>query len=322
MALAGASACQGSIKWWSRHHRSHHRYTDTDFDPYGPQKGFWHSHILWMFIKEDTKKRGKVDMMDLNNDPVVMWQHRNFVPLMLFFGFVFPMLVPGLGWGDWKGGYFWSTITRLVFTHHATFCVNSLAHWLGEESFDDRHTPKDHFITAILTLGEGYHNFHHEFPSDFRNAIKFWQYDPTKWLIWLCSCVGLTYNLNKFPDNEVQKGRLQMQAKKIEDLKKKLNWGTPLEKLPELTFEDVQSQIRDNGKQLTIIDGVIYNVDGFAENHPGGRIFIKSAIGRDVTNAFNGGVYNHHNAARNLLSGFRYGVLKGEVPSANKSKDE
>ncbi|KAJ3144478.1 hypothetical protein HDU89_008215 [Geranomyces variabilis] len=322
MAITGAGAVQGSIKWWSRNHRAHHRWTDTDADPYSAHKGFWHSHILWMIFKEDNKKLGKVDVSDLNKDPVVAWQHRNFVPLMLFMGFLFPTLVAGLGWGDWRGGYFWAGTTRLTFVHHATFCVNSLAHWLGEHTFDDRHTPRDHFFTALATMGEGYHNFHHEFPSDFRNAIRFWQYDPTKWLIWFASCFGLTYNLNKFPDNEIQKGRLQMQAKKIETLKRKLNWGVPTAELPSYTFDEVRNLVREKGRQLIIIEGLVYDVESFLDHHPGGRMFIKSGIGRDMTSAFNGGVYDHHNAARNLLQGFRYGVLVGEVPESAKSKDE
>ncbi|KND00610.1 stearoyl-CoA 9-desaturase [Spizellomyces punctatus DAOM BR117] len=322
MALAGAGAAEGSIKWWSRHHRAHHRWTDTDRDPYSAHKGFWHSHILWMMIKENPKKRGLVDINDLNKDPIVMWQHKNFIPVMLFMAFVFPTLVAGIGWGDWMGGYFWAGITRLLFVHHATFCVNSLAHWLGETSFDDRFTPRDHFITALITMGEGYHNFHHEFPSDFRNAIFFWQYDPTKWLIWFCSLFGLTYNLHVFPENEVQKGRLQMQEKKIAQLKAKLKWGPPLETLPEYSFDEFRSLVKDQGKQLLIIEGTIYDVENFIDHHPGGRMFLKAGLGRDMTNSFNGGVYDHHNAARNLLSGLRFGRLQGQVPETYKAKDE
>jgi stearoyl-CoA desaturase (delta-9 desaturase) len=73
--------------------------------------------------------------------------------------------------------------------------VNSLAHWLGETPFDDKHTPRDHVITALVTIGEGYHNFHHQFPMDYRNAIKWYQYDPTKWFIWVCQQFGLASHL-------------------------------------------------------------------------------------------------------------------------------
>jgi len=322
MALAGAGAVEGSIKWWSRGHRAHHRYTDTEKDPYSAHKGLLHSHILWMMKKEEKGKMGRVDITDLNADPLVRWQHKYFIPLMLTMAFIIPTTVAGFGWGDWKGGFFWAGVTRLVFVHHATFCVNSLAHWLGEAAFDDRATPRDHIFTALVTLGEGYHNFHHEFPNDFRNAIRFWQYDPTKWLIWVCSLVGLTYNLNTFPTNEVEKGRLQMQQKKIDALKKKIDWGVDLKSLKEYTYEEFTREVKNNGRLLLIIENVIYNVEKFIDHHPGGRAFIKSGIGRDVTNSFNGGVYLHHNAARNLLSGLRYGVLKGGVPEEATAKDE
>ncbi|KAI8997991.1 acyl-CoA desaturase [Gaertneriomyces semiglobifer] len=320
MALAGAGAVEGSIKWWSRHHRAHHRWTDTDKDPYAAHRGFLHSHILWMMIKDPSRSNGKADISDLKRDPVVNWQHRNFVPLMLFMGFVFPTLVAGLGWGDWKGGYFYAGIVRLVFLHHATFCVNSLAHWLGEHTYDDRQTPRDHFFTAIVTLGEGYHNFHHEFPSDFRNAIRFWQYDPTKWLIWLSSKFGLTYNLNTFPDNEIQKGRIAMQEKKILAIKQQLDYGKPLASLPSYTWSEFQDLAQS--KQLLVIENVIYDVAQFIDLHPGGRVFLKSAIGRDVTVSFNGGVYNHHNAARNLMQHMRFGKVAGDIPECDRAKDE
>jgi len=77
----------------------------------------------------------------------------------------------------------------------STFCVNSLAHWLGESPFDDKHSPRDHLVTALVTIGEGYHNFHHQFPMDYRNAIKWYQYDPTKWFIWVCQQLGLASHL-------------------------------------------------------------------------------------------------------------------------------
>ena len=50
-------------------------------------------------------------------------------------------------------------------------------------------------ITALVTIGEGYHNFHHQFPMDYRNAIKWYQYDPTKWFIWACQQIGLASHL-------------------------------------------------------------------------------------------------------------------------------
>lgn len=116
-----------------------------------------------------------------------------------------------------------------------------MAHYLGDTPFDDRNTPRDHFITAVLSLGEGYHNFHHEFPSDYRNAIKFYQYDPTKWLIKFLSYFGITHHLKKFPENEIKKGQIIMKQKRLEEEKGKINWGKPLDELPIYTFEECKS---------------------------------------------------------------------------------
>ena len=94
-----------------------------------------------------------------------------------------------------QGGFCYATVGRMVFVHQSTFFVNSLAHSLGDRPFSDNHTSYDSVITALVTLGEGYHNFHHEFPDDYRNAIKWYQYDPTKWTIKALSYIGGTYNL-------------------------------------------------------------------------------------------------------------------------------
>lgn len=201
--------------------------------------------------------------------------------------------------------------TQVFVVQQATFCVNSLAHWLGDQPFDDRNSPRDHVITAIATLGEGYHNFHHEFPSDYRNAIQWWQYDPTKWCIWTWKQLGLAYDLKQFRANEIEKGRVQQLQKKLDRKRATLDWGIPLEQLPVVAWDDFVADCRDNGKKLTAIAGVIHDIGDFIDTHPGGRALINSAIGKDATAIFNGGVYDHSNAAHNLLSTMRVGVLRG-----------
>ncbi|KAG5304412.1 delta-9 fatty acid desaturase [Histoplasma capsulatum G186AR] len=105
LAAVGGGAVEGSIRWWARGHRAHHRYTDTDKDPYSVRKGLLYSHIGWMVMKQNPKRIGRTDITDLNEDPVVVWQHRNYLKVVIFMGIVFPMLVSGLGWGDWFGGF-------------------------------------------------------------------------------------------------------------------------------------------------------------------------------------------------------------------------
>ena len=310
LAAVGAGAVEGSIRWWTRDHRAHHRYTDTDKDPYSVRKGLLYSHIGWMVMKQNPKRLGRTDISDLNEDPVVVWQHRHYVKTVVVMGFVLPSIVTGLGWGDWFGGLVYAGILRTFFVQQATFCVNSLAHWLGDQPFDDRNSPRDHVFTALVTLGEGFHNFHHEFPSDYRNALEWHQYDPTKWAIWIWKQLGLAYNLKEFRSNEIEKGRLQQQQKKLDQKRAQLDWGTPLDQLPVLEWDDFQDRSR-NGRALVVVAGVVHDVTDFVSAHPGGRAMINSGLGKDATAMFNGGVYNHSNAAHNLLSTMRVGVIRG-----------
>lgn len=134
------------------------------------------------------------------------------------------------------------TISTLFITRdlQSVFSVNSIAHWLGETTFDDRHTPRDHFITAILTLGEGYHNFHHQFPMDYRNAVKWYQYDPTKWFIALCSYFGLAAHLQVFPENEIRMAELTMSLKRLKNVQDDLVWPTTSDDLPVINWDSCE----------------------------------------------------------------------------------
>jgi stearoyl-CoA desaturase (delta-9 desaturase) len=316
LLAAGTGAVEGSVRWWARDHRAHHRYTDTPRDPYSISKGFWWAHIGWMMHKQDPHKIGRADISDLNKNPLLRFQHRYYVWLALFWGFIFPTLVAGYGWGDFRGGFFFAAVARLVFVHHATFCVNSVAHYIGDHVYADHLSPRDSFITAILTLGEGYHNFHHEFPSDYRNAIRAWQYDPTKWVIRAAAAFGLVYNLHRFPENEIQKGKLQIAQKKLHSKAKGLHWGASAQSLAVVSMEDIV----ESTDSVVVIDGYVYDVTSFMDQHPGGRGILRNYLRRDATEAFNGLVYNHSNAARNWLDSLRIARLPGApeevVPSS------
>ncbi|KAI0360555.1 delta 9-fatty acid desaturase protein [Trametes cingulata] len=310
LAFAGSGAVEGSIKWWARGHRAHHRYTDTPLDPYNAHEGFWYSHVGWMLVKP-RRRPGVADVSDLSKNEVIRWQHRWYRSLILFCGFILPTLVCYFGWGDMWGGFVYAGAARLCFVHHSTFCVNSLAHWLGDAPFDDKHTPRDHVITALCTIGEGYHNFHHQFPMDYRNAIKWYQYDPTKWFIWVCAKLGLASHLKTFPDNEVAKGQLTMQLKRLREKQEGLTWAPDSNDLPVISWDSFQEQSAK--RPLVIVAGFIHDVSSFMDEHPGGRHLIAKMIGKDATTAFFGGVYDHSNAAHNLLSMMRVGVLHGGI---------
>jgi stearoyl-CoA desaturase (delta-9 desaturase) len=318
LCLGGAAAFEGSAKWWCRNHRAHHRYTDTDKDPYNARKGFWYAHLGWMLVKQDASQVGHADIKDLQRDPMISWQHKNYLLIALSVGIAFPTLLAAL-WGDAWGGYFYACMLRVVFVHHATFFVNSLAHTFGEKSFSDHHTAFDSVLTAVLTLGEGYHNYHHEFPQDYRNGIRFFHYDPTKWLIRSLSFFKLTYNLKEVGTEEVEKARLQMQERKVKLESAKLNYGRTFEELPSISWEEIHKrndQAGKGGECLVVIDSYVHDVKDFVHEHPGGRQTLMQYVGTDATVLFNGQdpkaehKHNHTKEARVYLNAMRVGYLK------------
>ncbi|KAG6331140.1 hypothetical protein ID866_7948 [Astraeus odoratus] len=310
LILAGASAVQGSCYWWARRHRSHHRYTDTDLDPYNSERGLLWTHIGWVVF--DSKLRpGPTDITDLKNDPLVQWQHRWYFYILAVFGYILPMCIPGLLWNDWLGGFYFVGALRMTAAHHSTFAINSIAHYLGSTPYDDKHSPRDHLISALLTMGEGYHNFHHQFPMDYRNAFRWYQWDPTKWFIATCHWFGLASHLRVFPSNEIEKGALTMKLKALKDVQDSLAWPVPSDKLPVVTWETFKEESKS--RTLLLVSGFIHDATDFADNHPGGRALLTGNTGKDMTAAFFGGVYSHSHAAHNLLAMMRVGILAGGV---------
>lgn len=304
----GAAAFEGSARWWSRNHRAHHRYVDTDKDPYSVHKGFWYAHIGWMILKQDSRRAGRVDISDLNAHRGVMFQHRNYLPIALFFGFALPLGIAKIFWNDFWGSLVYACFGRMFFVHQATFCVNSLAHTFGVQTYSKEHTSYDHVITALVTFGEGYHNYHHEFPHDYRNGIRWYHYDPTKWIVRFLSYFGLCSRLIRFPNNEIRKAELQVRQQELDNLKKTVDWGQDIETLGSMDWTTVAKRVA-NGEKLVVIDNIVHKIDDFLDMHPGGRRILEFWNGRDATNAFNGEVYKHSKGARNLLAHFRVAKL-------------
>eukprot|EP01121_Diplochlamys_sp_Union-15-3_P014001 TRINITY_DN4424_c0_g3_i7.p1 TRINITY_DN4424_c0_g3~~TRINITY_DN4424_c0_g3_i7.p1 ORF type:complete len:347 (-),score=59.32 TRINITY_DN4424_c0_g3_i7:31-1071(-) len=305
---AGTSAFQGTALWWCRDHRAHHRYVDTPKDPYSIKKGFFWAHMGWLLKKQDTAAIGHVDASDLENDPIIRFQDKYYTILAVLLGIVLPVLVCGLGWGDYWGGFYFAAITKVVLVLQSTFCINSLAHFIGDTTFDDIRSPRDCWWVSLLTFGEGYHNFHHQFPYDYRNGVKSWAFDPSKWIIWALSHFNATFNVKRFPREEIKKCELQMQELKLKKEMKIYNWGPKIEDLPTYTWKQFVDRCAE-GSSLIVIEGVVHDVHDFADNHPGGVKILKNYIGKDATKAFNETVYNHSRAARNILSRLRVGVI-------------
>ncbi|KAF7716296.1 Uncharacterized protein PECH_005054 [Penicillium ucsense] len=315
-AIIGAGAGQDSIKKWCRDHRAHHRYVDTDKDPYSMSKGFFHAHIGWVLFERSDPVHGvlttgRVDISDLKADPIVVWQRKHYILLLLLAGYLAPTLFCGLCFGDYLGGFIFAGCIATALEQQGTFCVNSVAHWCGSQPYAADKTPRDHPLTGLLTLGEGYHNFHHEFPIDYRNGVRWFDFDPTKWVIWLCAQLGLASNLRRFPQNEIQKGRIQRKRQCLDQESEMLNWGVPLADLPTMSWREYQQQAR-TGRNLVVIRGVVHDVSEFVTEHPGGVAMITGAIGKDATDSFEGDVYRHSQAASNLLDTMRVAVVQSE----------
>jgi stearoyl-CoA desaturase (delta-9 desaturase) len=214
--LFGAMALQNSILIWSSNHRNHHSFVDDNArDPYSAKRGFWFSHIGWMLRDYPSGRSNFANARDLQRDPIVMFQHRYYLPLALTTNFGLTLLT---GWlcGDVWGVFLLGGVLRVVVSHHFTFFINSLAHMWGKQPYSDRNTARDNGVLAFLTFGEGYHNFHHLYGSDYRNGVRWWQWDPTKWLIRALAALKLARNLKRMPDVLIQRARLQMQLQRIE----------------------------------------------------------------------------------------------------------
>jgi len=195
--LFGAATFEGSVLEWSTDHRNHHRYTDTDKDPYSVKVSFWHAHIGWLLTLDETM-RDFSNIDDLKQSRILRLQHRYYLVLSTVMGIVFPTAVAAL-WGNALAGFIIAGALRIVIAHHCTFFINSLCHTLGKRTYSDKNTARDNWLSAFVTFGEGYHNYHHKFPLDYRNGVRFYQFDPTKWIIRGLSYVGLASELRRVP---------------------------------------------------------------------------------------------------------------------------
>ena len=211
--LFGAAAIQNSIIKWSSDHRKHHRFVDDKIrDPYAATKGFWYSHITWM-LRDLPTAVGKIEhVSDLEKDKIVSFQHRYYVPIAVFMCVILPMMI-GATYGHIGGCLLLAGLLRLVLNHHFTFFINSLAHIWGKQRYSDENTAKDNPLLSLVTYGEGYHNFHHKYPGDYRNGIKWYDFDPSKWLVSLFSKLGLTYDLKSTPKPVIEAAKASMQLK-------------------------------------------------------------------------------------------------------------
>ncbi|WP_018952549.1 acyl-CoA desaturase [Thioalkalivibrio sulfidiphilus] len=217
LALWGAMTLQNSILIWASGHRTHHRHVDdNERDPYSAGRGFWFSHIGWMLRDYPSGQSDFSNAPDLLRDPIVMWQHRYYLPIALGMNIIPPVLL-GLVFGNVLEMLLLAGFLRLVLAHHFTFFINSLAHVWGKRPYTEENSARDNGFLALLTFGEGYHNYHHLFQYDYRNGIRWWQFDPTKWLIATLSWLGLARNLKRASKFKIYQAVLATEFRKARE---------------------------------------------------------------------------------------------------------
>lgn len=202
LLFLGSMAAQGSALRWAFDHRIHHAYVDTDNDPYSIKKGFWYAHCLW--ILEVPREIDPKVVPDLLKNPMVMFQHKYYRTTMILTN-VLVVLLTGWVFNDYWGAFFITCWTRMFLLHHFTWFINSLAHVWGDKPFSQELSAVDNYFLSMLTFGEGYHNYHHTFANDYRNGIRWFHFDPTKWLIWTLHKLGLAHSLRRVDEATIRK---------------------------------------------------------------------------------------------------------------------
>ena len=202
--IFGAAAFENSAMHWVSDHRRHHKHVDHADDPYDISQGFWHAHLGWILFKLDAAPPLD-NIQDLRKDRLFVLQDRYYVLIAVTVGLVLPAILGFLhhGWSGALGGFLLAGVARVTAVQHMTFFINSLCHTIGTQPYSDRCSARDSWIMAVFTFGEGYHNYHHEFQHDYRNAVKWWQWDPTKWSIWVLARLRLVSGLRRVPEDRI-----------------------------------------------------------------------------------------------------------------------
>lgn len=204
-AVLGASAVQRGPIWWAAHHRHHHVHSDRPEDAHSPvQRGFLWSHMGWFLSRRHfTPDLGRV--RDLLRYPELRWLDRFdiIVPFalaagLLGLGNVLEATRPDLGT---SGGQLlvWGFFISTVACYHGTYTINSLCHVWGRRRYATSDESRNNWLLALVTLGEGWHNNHHRYPSSVRQGFYWWEIDITYYGLRLLAALGLVHDLKPVP---------------------------------------------------------------------------------------------------------------------------
>ena len=202
----GAGTFEKSALRWSSQHRQHHQFTDTDLDPHDSTRGWFFCHVGWIMLYKHNVNFDNVK--DLKASRLVNHQHDHYDLWSLSSGIILPMAI-GVLIGYPLGAFLMAVCLRLSLVLNAAFLINSFAHKIGSKEFDTKSSASDHWLGAFMTNGEGYHNFHHRFPNDYRNGYRWYHWDPTKWAIFTLSKLGLAWSLKRTSEEKIKQSQAQ-----------------------------------------------------------------------------------------------------------------
>ena len=198
LMILDSVALQNSILVWARDHRLHHKFTETDADPHNANRGFFFAHVGWLLMLKHPQvviKGRHLDVSDLRNDPVIMFQFRYYLPLCVFFSAILPIFIAWYCWNETVHvAFFFVFVFRYVVALHCTWFVNSAAHLWGSRPYDKHSKTADNTFVCFAACGEGYHNYHHAFPYDYATGEWGPKINMTTCFIDLFAATGLVYD--------------------------------------------------------------------------------------------------------------------------------
>ncbi|XP_011878885.1 PREDICTED: acyl-CoA Delta(11) desaturase-like isoform X1 [Vollenhovia emeryi] len=210
LMIMNTIAFQDAAIDWARDHRVHHKYSETDADPHNAKRGLFFSHMGWLLCRKhpEVKEKGKgIDLSDLESDPILAFQKKYYTILMPLLCFILPTVIPVVYWNEtWTNAYFIPGVLRYVFTLNMTWLVNSAAHFFGNRPYDKYINPAQNKGVAILALGEGWHNYHHVFPWDYKTSeLGNYTFNFTTAFIDFFAKIGWAYDLKSVSEDTIKK---------------------------------------------------------------------------------------------------------------------
>lgn len=214
-------AMQNDVWHWALEHRCHHKWTDTDADPHNSKRGLFYSHWGWLWLHphpDQQKKAETIDISDLKADPVLQFQHKWYWPLAFTCCYIVPVLVPVYLWGEDVYISWWSTAMRYMLSLHLTWLINSIAHVFGDKPYDSSVSAVQNPLCSIATLGEGWHNYHHTFPQDYKTSEIPYLFNFSTVFIDFFAWLGWAYDLKQTSTETIERAKAKQLLKLQQNL--------------------------------------------------------------------------------------------------------